>query len=87
MGYIFNLWTKWHKKGGDFMIGTTKVDLQKITLERANQGLSAYELSLKAGLSKNVVSNMERGYVVPRLHTIGKIVNALGKKLEDFIEN
>lgn len=69
------------------MLNTMKVDLGKITLERANQGLSAHELSLKAGLSKNVVSNMERGYVKPRLHTIGKIVNALGKKIEDFIEN
>ena len=69
------------------MLDTTKVDLTKITLERANQGISAHELSLKAGLSKNVVSNMERGYVVPRLHTVGKIVNALGKSLEDFIEN
>jgi len=69
------------------MLDTMKVDLEKITLERANQGLSAHELSLKAGLSKNVVSNMERGYVKPRLHTIGKIVNALGKKVEDFIKN
>jgi len=69
------------------MLDATKVNLEKITLERANQGLSAHELSLKAGLSKNVVSNVERGYVKPRLHTVGKIVNALGKRLEDFIEN
>lgn len=69
------------------MSAAHKVNVEKITLERANQGLSAYELSLKAGLSKNVVSNMERGYVVPRLHTVGKIVNALGKRLEEFIEN
>ncbi|WP_342550444.1 helix-turn-helix transcriptional regulator [Lysinibacillus sp. FSL M8-0216] len=67
------------------MLVTPKVNLEKIILERANQGLSAHELSLKAGLSKNVVSNMERGYVVPRLHTVGKIVNALGKRIEDFI--
>lgn len=74
-------------EGGEYMSAAHKVNVEKITLERANQGLSAYELSLKAGLSKNVVSNMERGYVVPRLHTVGKIVNALGKRLEEFIEN
>lgn len=69
------------------MLDTLKVDITKITLERANQGVSAYELSKKAGVSKNVVSNMERGSVTPRLDTLGKIAKALGKKLEDFIED
>ncbi len=67
------------------MLDVSRIDFSKITYERINQGLSTVELSLKAGLSKNVVSNMEKGYVVPRLHTVGKIVNALGKKIEDFI--
>lgn len=67
------------------MLDISNVDMSKITYERINQGLSTVELSLKAGLSKNVVSNMEKGYVVPRLHTVGKIVRALGMKIEDFI--
>ena len=67
------------------MLDISNIDMSKITYERINQGLSTVELSLKAGLSKNVVSNMEKGYVVPRLHTVGKIVKALGKKIEDFI--
>lgn len=67
------------------MLDISNLDMSKITYERINQGLSTVELSLKAGLSKNVVSNMEKGYVVPRLHTVGKIVRALGMKIEDFI--
>lgn len=67
------------------MLEISKIDINKIALERINQGLSTVQLSKKAGLSKNVVSNIENGYVIPRLHTLGKIVNALGKKIEDFI--
>lgn len=68
------------------MLGTIKIDIRKITLERANQGISAHELSLRAGVSKNVVSNIERGLVNPRLDTLGKIAKALGKTVEDFIK-
>ena len=67
------------------MLDISKINIEKITLERANQGLSAHELSLKAGLSKNIVSNIERGHTVPRIHTVGKIVKALGKNIEEYI--
>ena len=69
------------------MLDTLKVDIMKITLERANQGISANELSKRAGVSKNVVANMERGSATPRLDTLGKIAKALGMKLEDFIRD
>lgn len=62
-----------------------KYDVRKIVLERANQGLSPKELAKKAGLSKNVVYNMERGTTTPKIHTVGKIARALGKRVEDFI--
>ena len=66
-------------------IKAIKIDTQKILYERVNRGMSARELASKAGISKNVITNIERGYVVPRLQTVGKIANALGKKVEDFI--
>ncbi|MET3657830.1 helix-turn-helix domain-containing protein [Sporosarcina psychrophila] len=69
------------------MLDTLRVDITKITLERANQGISANELSKRAGVSKNVVSNMERGSATPRLDTLGKIAKALGMRLEDFIKD
>lgn len=67
------------------MITALKIDIKKLTLERANQGLSQTELALKAGLSKNVIYNMENGFATPRIHTIGKIARALGKRVEDFV--
>lgn len=67
------------------MLDTQQLDVRKIALERANQGLSPRELALKAGIGKSVIYNMEKGVTTPRIHTIGKIARALGKRVEDFV--
>ncbi len=62
-----------------------QIDIHKLMLERANQGLSASELAVKAGLGRQTVSRIEKGEAEPRIATIGKLAKALGKKVEDFV--
>lgn len=66
------------------MIRPQDIDIQKIMLERINQGLSVAELAKRAGLGKNTITKLEHQVVTPRLHTLGKIARALGKSIEDF---
>lgn len=84
--HIINLCMKREQERGCVtLLDTLRINIRKITLERANQGMSAHELSKRAGVSKNVVSNMERGLAEPRIDTVGKIAKALGKDIEYFI--
>lgn len=62
------------------------INTKKIALERAKQGLTIIELSKKAGVHKQTISRIENNVLKPRIDTVGKIANALGKSLEDFIE-
>ncbi len=61
-----------------------QIDVEKLMLERANQGLTAGELAEKAGLGRQTVSRIEKGEAEPRLQTVGKIAKALGRRVEDF---
>lgn len=67
------------------MSNTIQIDIRKIALARANQGLNPRELASRAGVNPNVIYNMEKGASKPRIHTLGKITNALGKSLEEFL--
>lgn len=62
-----------------------KFDINKLALERINQGLSYEELGKKAKVKDATISRIERGLHTPRPSTIGKIAAAMGKKAEDYI--
>lgn len=64
-----------------------EIDVDKIILERANQGLTMSELAEKSGLNLKTVSRLENGQVNTSITTIGKIAKALGKRIEDFAVN
>lgn len=68
-------------KEGEKMVS---IDIGKIRLERANQGLSISELAKITGINKYTISRLENNKTMPRLDTIGKIAKALGKTIEDF---
>lgn len=62
-----------------------KYDLDKIRLERARQGKSITQLAAETNLSAKTLIRIEHNKVVPRPQTIGKIAEALGKDIKDFI--
>ncbi|MBU5254997.1 helix-turn-helix transcriptional regulator [Tissierella praeacuta] len=64
-----------------------KLDINKIKLERANQGLTMGELAEKSGLNLKTISKLENGSDSLRLVTVGKVAKALGKRIEDFVVN
>lgn len=65
-----------------------KIDTNKIMLERANQGLTIGELAERSGLDRRTVSRIEKnGNDGIKLATVGKVANALGKRIEDFAVN
>ena len=62
-----------------------KVDVRKLLLERAEQGLTIDALSRKSGVGRSTISRIEKGDVEGRLTTIAKIAKGLGKSVEDFL--
>ena len=62
-----------------------QIDISKLVLARANDGLSIEELSQKSGVGRSTIMRIESGKVEPRLATAGKIAKALGKTIEDFV--
>lgn len=52
---------------------------------RMEKGLSINELAKKAGISKSVISKVERKEVIPSLITVCKLSKALDVKLEKLI--
>ena len=57
-----------------------------ITL-RGKQNLTIKELSLKTGISKTTLSNIENNKVIPRLGTLLKLVKFYNITLEELFEN
>lgn len=62
-----------------------KFDIKKVRNERINQGLSYKDLAKLTGLKAATISQIEKEITIPRDATLGKIVKALGKTIEDFI--
>lgn len=62
------------------------INIKRISLERANRGLSIIELSKKSGVHRQTISRIEKGMLKPRLDTVGKIAKALDKSVEYFLE-
>lgn len=59
-----------------------EIGVKKIRIER---GLSINELAKKAGISKSVISKVERKEVIPSLITVCKLSKALDVKLEKLV--
>lgn len=58
----------------------------KIKFERMKRNLSQEDLALAAGLNRNTVGNIERGYASPTIDTLEKIANALGIAFLDLVD-
>lgn len=57
-----------------------------ITL-RGKQNLTIKELSLKTGISKTTLSNIENNKVIPRMGTLLKLVKFYKISLKELFEN
>lgn len=66
---------------------STLYDLEKLKLERARQGKSIRQVAELAMLDVKTIVRIEKHRVTPRIQTIGKIANALGRDVEEFIFN
>jgi transcriptional regulator with XRE-family HTH domain len=61
---------------------------KNIKILRARRGLSQADLSEKADISINFLSNIERGIKFPQPNMLSKIANALGVEVNElFLEN
>jgi putative transcriptional regulator len=67
------------------ILNQDKIAYEKLKLERARQGKGIGEVAELAGLDPKTISRIEKGRVIPRPQTIGKIAKALGKNYEDFL--
>lgn len=59
-----------------------EIGIKEIRIER---GLSINELAKKAGISKSIISKVERKEVIPSLLTVCKLSKALDVKLEELV--
>lgn len=60
-------------------------DIEKLKMERARQGKSMRQIAELTMLDIKTIVRIENYKVNSRIQTIGKIANALGKDVEDFI--
>lgn len=62
-----------------------KIDKRKVRIALAEQGLNQRALAIKMGISEAYVSNtISRNN--PKIETVENMANALGKKVEDIVE-
>ena len=50
---------------------------QQIMIARKNLGITQNELSIRLGMTKNQISNIERGLSNPKINTLEKIAKEL----------
>jgi len=60
-------------------------DIDKLMMERVRQGMSLRELAAKADLDIKTVMRIEQHKTRPRPQSLGRIANALGKDISEFI--
>ncbi len=60
---------------------------KRLKEERRKAGLTQLELSMRAGVSQNMIAYIERGDRNPALRTVMKICNALDIRLSDLLED
>ena len=60
---------------------------KRLKEERRKAGLTQLELSMRAGVSQNMIAYIERGDRNPALRTVMKICNALNIRLSDLLND
>ena len=60
---------------------------KRLKAERRKAGLTQLELSMRAGVSQNMIAYIERGDRNPALRTVMKICNALNIRLSDLLND
>ena len=64
-----------------------KTNGKYFTTLRERQNLTIKELSLKTGISKTTLSNIENNKVIPRMGTLLKLVKFYKISLKELFEN
>ena len=64
-----------------------KTNGKYFTTLRERQNLTIKELSLKTGISKTTLSNIEKNKVIPRMGTLLKLVRFYNITLTELFEN
>ncbi len=64
-----------------------KTNGKYFTILRERQNLTIKELSLKTGISKTTLSNIENNKVIPRMGTLLKLVRFYNITLTELFEN
>lgn len=64
-----------------------KTNGKYFTILRERQNLTIKELSLKTGISKTTLSNIENNKVIPRLQTLLKLVKFYNITFKELFEN
>ena len=64
-----------------------KTNGKYFTILRERQNLTIKELSLKTGISKTTLSNIENDKVIPRMGTLLKLVRFYNITLTELFEN
>ncbi len=64
-----------------------KTNGKYFTILRERQNLTIKELSLKTGISKTTLSNIEKNKVIPRMGTLLKLVRFYNITLTELFEN
>lgn len=57
---------------------------QRMREIRKSKHMSIVELAKKVGVSKSLISQVERGEVLPSLSTLNKVANSLGVEITEF---
>ena len=60
---------------------------QRITALRTAQNISMIDLAKATGVTRSLISQIEKGSAYPSLQTLDNIVQALGTNLSDFFSN
>lgn len=61
--------------------------MKTLQIARAEAGLTLEELEEKAGVARETISAAERGLSKPRLATLAKLAQALGRPVEVFLQD
>jgi transcriptional regulator with XRE-family HTH domain len=59
---------------------------QKYRAERERQGLSREQLAVQLGRSVSLVTQLDRGYHQPSLDKAARFAAALGRRVDDFLD-
>lgn len=73
-------------KGGCIVTNEDDKISKVIKMERIRKGWTMEKLAHESGINKNTISRIEKKITVPHDSTLGKILQALGLNVEDYID-